>query len=363
MEQIRRRLLGVEVKITAPKGVLYAAGAALLFGCSTPFAKLLIHNAHPILLAGLLYAGSGIGLALVVGARALRRDTQTVWPHGKDLIWLLGATVFGGIFGPALLMFGLQESAASSASLLLNFEAVFTALLAWLVFKENCDRRIALGMALIVVGGLALSWSGEADQHFSSSSFFIVGACLCWAIDNNLTRKVSANDALVVACLKGLVAGLANITLAVVLGQSFPNTSTIAAAGTIGFLGYGLSLTLFVLALRYLGAARTGAYFSVAPFFGAALSFPLNGDPITAQFVMAAALMAGGVWLHLTENHGHVHSHEATTHTHEHTHDAHHQHDHAEGESTNGSHTHEHTHAPLTHDHAHYPDIHHQHRH
>ncbi len=298
--------------------ILYAAGAALLFGCSTPFAKLLVHGVHPVLLAGLLYAGSGIGLAVIVGLRALRRGSETAWPRRYDLAWLGGAILFGGVVGPALLMFGLQEGSSSVASLLLNFEAVFTATLAWFVFKENFDRRIALGMALILAGGIALSWSGGSDRHFSASSLFIVGACLCWAIDNNLTRKVSANDALVIACLKGLAAGAVNIALALLLANKIPSGETVAAAGAVGFLGYGLSLTLFVLALRHLGAARTGAYFSLAPFFGAALAFPLNGDPLTPQFAVATILMGAGVWLHLTEHHAHSHGHVLLTHTHAH---------------------------------------------
>lgn len=345
--------------------VAYAAGAALLFGCSTPFAKLLVPGVDPILLAGLLYGGSGLGLAAVIGLRALRyrADVVTAWPQRRDLVWLGGAIFFGGIVGPALLMFGLQDGAASTASLLLNFESVFTAALAWFVFKENFDRRIALGMVLIVGGGIALSWSGQDAGHFSGSSVFIVGACLCWAIDNNLTRKVSANDALVIACLKGLTASIVNVSVALLLGKTVPPTETFAAAGVIGFLGYGLSLALFVLALRHLGAARTGAYFSLAPFFGAALAFPLNGDALTTQFVVAAILMGAGVWLHLTEHHAHSHVHAPLTHTHAHTHDEHHQHGHKPGDATREPHTHEHTHAPLTHTHAHYPDIHHQHRH
>jgi drug/metabolite transporter (DMT)-like permease len=345
-------------------GILAALGAAVLFGASTPLAKLLVGALSPVMLAGLLYLGSGIGL---FAYRALRRRVASAEaaPLGRaDLSWLAGAIVSGGIVGPVLLMFGLRVTSGSAASLLLNLEAVFTATLAWLVFRENFDRRVLLGMVLIVAGGVLLSWRPGAGTAGSVwGAVLVAGACLAWAIDNNLTRKVSASDAVQIAGLKGLVAGAFNTGLALALGASLPPWSTTLAAGAVGLAGYGVSLALFVVALRLLGTARTGAYFSVAPFFGAAIALWVLGETAGMVLWAAALLMGLGVWLHLTERHEHRHEHEPVTHTHRHVHDEHHRHEH--GRECDGAepHTHEHTHERLVHRHPHYPDIHHRHRH
>ena len=346
------------------RGITYALGAALLFGLSTPLAKGLVGQTHPVVLAGLLYAGSGIGLAVVLAMRICARGGETIaWPRSRDAGWLAGAVGFGGVVGPALLMLGLARTSAASASLLLNLEAVFTAVLAWVLFRENISRSILLGMALIVAGGVILSWESAALGGFSSGAAMIAAACLCWAVDNNLTRKVSGNDAVVIAGLKGLVAGAVILVASTLAGIGFPRIPAIAGAAAVGFFGYGISLVLFVLALRSLGAARTSAYFSIGPFFGAAVAIPLQGEPLTFHLGVAAFLMAAGAWLHFTEHHAHIHTHERETHTHAHVHDEHHQHVHApEGEAT-GQHVHEHTHEGVTHQHAHYPDTHHRHEH
>lgn len=347
------------------KGVGLALLAAVLFGLSTPLAKLVSPHVEPVLLAGLLYLSSGIGL----GAYALLRVTRT--PSGSreatlkrtDAPWLAGAIVAGGMIGPLLLMWGLAQSSASTASLLLNLEGVFTALLAWFVFKENFDARIAWGMALIAAGGGSLSWMGRPDAGVPWGALAIAGACFAWAVDNNLTRKVSAGDPVQIAMLKGLAAGSVNTALGIMLGATLPDAPVMLAVGAIGFFGYGLSLTLFVLALRHLGTARTGAYFSTAPFVGAAVAVAFLGDSLSVGLCLAAALMAAGLWLHLTEHHAHPHHHEALEHDHSHTHDAHHQHVHGPGELPGEPHTHLHQHEELTHAHAHYPGIHHRHGH
>ena len=219
-----------------------------------------------------------------------------------------------------LLMLGLVSTTASVSALLLNLEAVFTVGLAWFAFRENFDSRIASGMALIVIGGLVLAWA-PGHLTLSRGTLLIAGACLCWAIDNNLTRKVSGSDAMAVACAKGLIAGAVNIGAALFSGEMMPSLSVTAAAALVGLAGYGISLTLFVLALRDLGTARTSAYFSVAPFFGAALALLFNGEAITWQLAVASAAMAAGVWLHVTERHAHLHVHEHQEHTHAHYHD------------------------------------------
>jgi drug/metabolite transporter (DMT)-like permease len=255
-------------------------------------------------------------------------------------------------------MLGLTITPASSASLLLNLEGVFTATLAWFVFEEHLDRRIALGMVAITTGSFLLSWVGRPALDVPWGALAIVGACLAWAVDNNLTRKISAGDPLQIAAAKGIVAGAVNLAIALTAGATTPKILTVAAAAIVGFLGYGVSLVLFVLALRHLGTARTGAYFSAAPFIGAALSILILGDRLTAHFVVAAALMGSGVWLHLTERHVHEHWHESLEHDHRHVHDEHHQHGHGET-----AHSHFHTHGEVLHAHPHYPDIHHRHGH
>jgi drug/metabolite transporter (DMT)-like permease len=339
-----------------------ALAAALLFGASTPLAKQLLRDTSPMLLAGLLYLGSGIGLS---AGRLLRdRGWRSPALATGEWVWLLLAIGFGGVLGPLLLMLGLARTSAASASLLLNLEAVLTALLAWIVFRENADRRVVLGMALIVTGAAVLAGRAAFYAKVSGPGALLIAlACLCWAIDNNLTRKVSASDAAFLAGLKGLVAGVVNTGLAVLLGARFPSPAGMAAAMTVGLLGYGVSLMLFVLALRGLGAARTGAYFSTAPFMGAAIAVLAFGERPAAMFWLAAALMGAGVWLHLQERHEHAHTHLPVKHAHRHSHDEHHQHSHDFDWDGREPHTHEHAHALLTHRHPHYPDIHHQHRH
>ncbi len=348
--------------MTARIAITAALLAALLFGASTPFAKLLVGDLSPLLLAGLLYLGSGLGLWLIRLLRD-RRDAMAKLP-AREWPWFLGAIVSGGVIAPILLMYGLTETSASSASLLLNLEAVLTALIAWIVFRENADRRIVLGMMLIVAGGAVLTWSQQnTGQGTLRGAILIAGACFLWAIDNNLTRKVSAADADFIAGTKGLVAGTTNLTLALILGAALPPPALLLAAMTIGLLGYGASLVLFVLALRGLGSARTGAYFSTAPFLGAAIAVVALHEPTPAGFWLSACLMAAGVAMHLTERHAHGHSHDALDHAHPHVHDAHHLHEHDFAWDGAEPHVHPHRHGALTHAHRHFPDLHHRHRH
>ena len=343
-------------------GVIAAMTAAVLFGAGTPLAKLLLAHTSPWLLAALLYLGSGVGLWIV---RRIRRAPAVHLASG-DWRWLAGAIVAGGMIGPVLLMVGLSAMPASGASLLLNAEGVLTALLAWFAFKENFDRRIALGMLAIVAGALVLSWPQEARFAGAWPALAVLGACLAWAIDNNLTRKVALSDASFIAMTKGLVAGSTNLVLAMLTHAAWPGGGVIAGAALLGFASYGASLALFVIGLRHLGTARTGAYFSVAPFFGAVLAIALLGEPVTTPLLAAGALMAIGVWLHLTERHEHRHTHEVLEHTHEHTHgegDDHHAHEHDAPVAPGTRHSHPHRHTPIRHDHPHFPDAHHRHSH
>lgn len=346
-------------------GIAAALASAALFGAGTPFAKLLLDDVGPWMLAGLLYLGSGLGLGLYRLARRMKSPTLQRAEWG----WLALAVLLGGGVGPVLLMWGLSGLSASHAALLLNAEAVFTALLAWGLFRENVDRRVALGMLAIVAGALALSWptqglpGGAVSWSALGPALAVLGACLAWGLDNNLTRKVSLNDASWIACVKGLVAGGVNLALAFWAGSPLPGAGPAFAAMGVGLLAYGVSLALFVLGLRHLGASRAGAYFSTAPFVGALVAVLLLGDRVTGPLVAAAGLMAVGVWLHLTEHHAHLHRHEAVEHEHRHRHDLHHQHVHSDGSPPGDVHSHRHRHEPLVHSHAHFPDAHHRHDH
>lgn len=345
-------------------GVLAGLAAAALFGAGTPLAKLLLAQTNPWMLAALLYLGSGLGLYLW---RLVTRAPRARLGTGQWR-WLVGAAVSGGMAAPVLLMLGLAAMPASGAALLLNAEAVFTALLAWWVFKENLDRRVVLGMLCIVAGAVALGWPQHGVIDFASlwPSLAVLAACLCWALDNNLTRKIALADAAWITMVKGLAAGLVNLALAFGLGAVWPGPGTALGAAAVGFVSYGVSLTLFVLALRHLGAARAGAYFSIGPFFGAALALVLLGEPLSRNLLLGGVLMAIGVALNLTERHEHEHHHETLEHGHPHTHgdgDSHHEHEHEHDAAPQMPHNHWHRHEALSHSHPHFPDAHHQHPH
>ena len=348
------------------RAVVLALLSAALFGVSTPAAKVLLGTIDPAILAGVLYCGAGLGVALVrrAGRFANAQTGRGEAALGRsDVPYLAGAIVAGGVVGPVLLMAGLQRTDASAASLLLTLEGVATALMAWFIFHENFDRRIALGMACLVAGAVVLSWTGQPELSGLLGPLAIVGACVAWGLDNNLTRKVSLSDPLQIVELKGLIAGPVNLALGLIAGGQLPGVSVAFVAGLVGFLGYGVSLVLFVYALRHLGTARTGAYFSTAPFLGAIAALLLLHEPLTIQLLAAGLLMAIGVWLHLTEHHEHEHVHEPMEHAHPHVHDEHHQHEHLPDDPPGEPHTHAHRHARLKHKHPHVPDMHHLHKH
>jgi drug/metabolite transporter (DMT)-like permease len=347
---------------TSPGAVLGIASAAL-FGGSTPLAKLLLGDLDPWLLAGLLYLGSGVGLAVVhLSRRIVGLDPPEAPLRRADLPWLAAVILAGGVIGPLLLMVGLSVTPASSAALLLNVEGLATMGVAWVIFREHTDRRIVVGAMLILAGAVLLSWQGTAEG-VGWGTLAIIGACLAWGTDNNLTRKLSAADPVQIAMLKGLVAGTVNVVLALWHGAALPWAAPLLGAAFVGFFGYGVSLVMFVLALRHLGAARTGAYFSTAPFIGAVLALALFGEPLTVRLIAVALLMGVGLWLHLVEHHEHEHAHEEMVHEHAHVHDEHHQHEHRPDDPRAEPHVHVHRHAPMGHRHPHYPDLHHRHGH
>jgi drug/metabolite transporter (DMT)-like permease len=339
-----------------------AVAAAALFGMSTPLAKLLLRDTAPQALAGLLYLGAGLGLAAQV---AVSRSPLAPRPTRADLPWLLGTVTVGGALAPVLLMTGLRATSGATASLLLNLEGALTAVIAWRVFREPFDRRLVLGMALVLAASGLLSWSGGPLAAGSlHGPALVAAACLGWAVDNNLTRRIDQLDPRLIVIAKGLVAGTVNLALAAAAGQRLPALPATLAALALGLASYGWSLLLFVVALRRLGTARTGAWFALAPFVGAGVSVTLLGERPTVTLGAAAALLAAGLWLHLAERHEHPHRHEPVEHDHAHVHDdGHHDHAHPPGDDVRGPHAHPHRHEAREHSHPHYPDTHHRHGH
>jgi drug/metabolite transporter (DMT)-like permease len=340
--------------------------AAILFGFSTPLAKLMIGEMDSITLAGLLYLGSGLGVSLLLLIQKRTAKDQPVEAKigRKDLPWLAGAVICGGVVAPILLMIALKNSSAASASLLLNFEGVATTLIAALLFKEFVGKRTILAVALITLASILLSWNPTEPWEFSLGALGILAACVLWGLDNNFTRNISAKNPLEIVGIKGLGAGVFSLILALVLSRPLPNVKQIVLAMLIGFVCYGCSIVLYVLALRNLGTARTSTLYGVAPFVGAFASLLLFKEQPRIQFLLAVPLMLAGAWLMLRENHSHKHLHPAVTHEHAHTHpDEHHQHVHADGSVFIGTHSHIHTHEMLEHEHTHTPDINHRHEH
>jgi drug/metabolite transporter (DMT)-like permease len=344
------------------RAALMALAAAALFGASAPVAKRLLAEVSPALLAALLYAGEGF-MALPFAARAWKRREAPL--RLADLPLLAGVVGFGGVAAPLLLLYGLQRTSATATSLLLNLEAVFTTAIAVVVFREWIGRR-GLGALAVVVAGCALStWAaGGASTRTLFGPFAVAAACLCWAIDNNLTQRLSLKDPLAVVCVKGLGAApiafaIASLTHAI---SPWPSLPVIGGALALGAVSYGVSLSLYVRALRTLGAARTGVLFAAAPFVGAALAIPIAGEPPSLRVAGAALLIAAGVLLLLTEKHGHRHMHETLDHEHLHVHDEHHQHAHR-GDEGPEPHAHRHHHEPIEHAHPHASDAHHRHKH
>jgi drug/metabolite transporter (DMT)-like permease len=336
--------------------------SAVLFGISTPLAKGLLQVIPPQLLAGLFYLATGIGLTFL-------RQTAKKGPTGNetslnrsDLPWLLGAIVSGGIIAPVLLYVGLEQTLASDASLLLNLEGVFTVLFAWLLFREDIGRRVSLGIAAVLLGGVAVSWQAPSSGGLWGALIIAI-ACVCWGFDNNLTQRVSARDPREIGALKGLAAGTVNIILAVWVGSPFPAIFWIVTALGIGFITFGLSLLFYVEALRQLGTARTGAYYSLGPFIGALVGLILWHEPLTLSLALGSLAMLIGVWFLLSEHHIHFHVHELPVHSHQHVHDKNHQHQHSPSDPLGEPHSHRHEHEQVAHTHHHYPDINHRHSH
>ena len=337
--------------------------SASLFGVSVPLAKLIIVDISPVALAGLLYLGAFIGLSLY----ALIRKTTKVYQkiaslEKKDIPWLVGAILTGGILGPISLMTGLTLLSGFSASLLLNLEGLATVLIAVLVFKENTGKRLWIALTCMTIAGVLLTWDPTQDKFTVTGPLLIIFAMICWGIDNNLTRNISDKNPIQITQIKSLVAGTTSLVVALSLGMKIPLDTTIVFALLLGSFSYGVSLVFFIKALKGLGASRTGTFFSFAPFIGALASIIILHEWIGWTMLPAALFMLLGIWLIGSEKHTHFHVHKAITHTHSHVHtDMHHLHEHSD--EVHEPHTHEHTHDETTHGHEHYPDTHHRHEH
>jgi len=341
------------------RGALFGLAAAALFGMSAPLAKLLLGRTEPQMLAALLYLGAGIGLLLVRARGRTRSEAplrQEDWPYAAAI------AISGGVIAPVLMLHGLRQVSGVAGSLLLNLEAPFTIAVAVLFFREHLPRREAIAAAVIILGGAALTMERNASSQATLTGVLLLaGACASWALDNNLTQKLSLKDPMELVRLKTLSAGSMNLVIAMTLGQDLPREPIVMAALTLGFFSYGASILLDAYALRDLGAAREAAYFATAPFFGVALSVAVLRESPTLPQLIAILIMSVGVVLLLRARHSHMHIHEALDHEHRHIHDEHHQHAHQSVDATGEPHSHRHQHAPLTHEHAHVSDIHHRH--
>lgn len=340
--------------------------AAILFGASTPLSKLLLGEMDSIVLAALLYLGSGVGIGVLLISQkyVVRAESTEAGIRQTDLLWLTGAILSGGVAAPIILLIGLKNASAASASLLLNFEGVATTLIAAFVFKEAVGKRTMIAIALITLASVFLTWKPAADWGLSLGALGILIACILWGIDNNFTRNISAKNPLAIVSLKGLGAGTFSFILALLLGKPVPRTSQILLALLLGFICYGLSIALFILALRNLGAARTGTLFGIAPFVGMFLSIAIFREAPQGLFYFSLPFMLIGTWLMLAEDHRHIHTHEQLEHEHSHLHsDEHHLHEPTEHASFGGEHSHNHIHDAIEHSHPHTPDLHHRHLH
>lgn len=342
----------------AIRGGLLALLAATLFGVSTPMVQRFGTGLGAFTTAALLYAG-----AAVVGAFSRRNIEREARVVRSDLPRLLAMAGFGAVIGPVALAWGLQHTSGTSASLMLTLEAVFTAVLAWRLYRETMDGRVWTAMALLLAGGMVLVLDqGRAGGAQLWGLLAVLLATAAWGVDNTLSRALAERDPGQVVMAKAVLGAAATAVMALGLGEPLPSVAAALALFAVGASGYGLSLRFYLLAQRAFGAARTGSVFAFAPFIGAVFAVALGDRSASAMMAMGSSLMLAGVVLHLAESHGHEHAHEALEHEHAHRHDDGH-HDHAHDRMPVGEHSHRHHHQPLRHGHSHVPDAHHVHHH
>jgi drug/metabolite transporter (DMT)-like permease len=355
--------MGTKIMKTTPiYPIIQALLAATLFGISAPISKSLLGDIAPIPMAALLYLGSGIGTWLL--SLFQTRDAEAKLTR-HDTRWLLGALLAGGVAAPIVLMYSLQITPAATSALLLNFESIATTLIAAYVFHESVGKQTWQAIFLVFIASLLLSIDLRSEWGFSIGALGILAACVLWGIDNTFTRNISAKNPLTIVMVKGLGAGTVSLTLSFLLKQPFPHIAPLLGALLLGAFSYGAGITIYIHALRGLGAARTGALYSTAPFIGMVVSFMLFRELPDMQFIVAFLVMVFGTYLLVSEKHEHTHHHPATTHEHRHNHiDDHHEHTHpSDIDPSETSHSHPHEHQVLEHEHPHAPDIHHRHMH
>lgn len=344
--------------------IMAAILAAMLFGISSPVSKLLLVKIPPTLMAALLYLGAGLGMAIISFSKRISGQEHREAKIGRSDLPFVLAMIALDIAAPVFLMIGLTLSSPANAALLGNFEIVATSLIALLIFKESIGRRLWGALVLITLASIILSVEDLSSFTFSLGSIFVLLSGLCWGFENNCTRMLSIKDPMDVVIIKGFGSGFGALLLAFVLKEQMGgvNTAYILFALLLGFFAYGLSIFFYVSAQRELGAARTSAYYAIAPFIGVGLSLTIFREPPSASFLVALLIMIAGAYFASNEKHKHVHEHHALAHEHRHSHtDGHHNHSH--DEPIGEEHSHPHTHEVLRHVHSHTPDVHHGHVH
>jgi drug/metabolite transporter (DMT)-like permease len=344
------------------KSIFFAILAAALYGISSPVSKLLLKEIPPTFMAAFLYLGAGLGMSIVGFIKHKKYKGKTEERLTKqELPFTVGMVVLD-IAAPIFLMVGLSMTTPANASLLNNFEIVATSVIALLIFKESISKRLWGAIFLITLSSIILSVEDISSFSFSFGSIFVLLACICWGLENNCTRKLSVKDPLQIVVIKGFGSGIGSLIIALTLGEQIINIPYILAALLLGFFAYGLSIFFYIYAQRDLGAARTSAYYAIAPFIGVGLSLIIFREIPTFSFVIALVIMIIGAFFASTEVHNHKHSHNVITHEHSHSHDdSHHSHSHAK--TFLGKHNHIHTHEENNHSHKHTQDIHHSHAH
>ena len=344
------------------RAFIYAAAGALLFGLSTPFSKLLVARADPLLLAAVYYLSGALFIMFFPGAASVL--DVAAWIR-RDRVFLAGSALLGGVIAPVLMLSGLRLVDAASASLLFSLEVPFTAMLAALLFREHISRRVFIAAVLAMVSGALLGFEGSG-LRLNLGALLVAASCLCWGLDNNLVARIEGVNPQASTVVKGAAAGTFNLLLWFFLreGAVFPPISVLSGAVLVGCLGYGLSTMLYVVSARGIGAARSQVIFSANPFIGAAASLAVFGLGIaTSRQTFAAAGMVAALILIYSERHEHSHCHEALEHEHSHSHDdGHHAHEHP-AFAPSAAHSHRHSHQALEHSHGHFPDLHHMHGH
>jgi drug/metabolite transporter (DMT)-like permease len=285
------------MKQSVGRGIFLAVLAAALYAINSPLSKLLLPFMPPTLMAGFLYLGAGLGMVAIALIRRSKKESATEAGLTRAELPFTIAMIFLDIAAPIFLLIGLNATTAANASLLNNFEIVATAMIARMVFKEKISPRLFGGILFVVLSCLILSFEDISGLRFSYGSLFILAACVCWGFENNCTRKISSKDPLQIVLLKGIFSGLGSVIIGLCVGERIKNPWSIAAVLGVGFVAYGLSIFFYVYAQRLLGAARTSAYYAIAPFIGTLLSLVIFREMPPATYFIALVLMIIGAWL------------------------------------------------------------------